>query len=82
LAAARDISRLHGQVNHEQAFRKLTDNSVPLSTNPEDIFKVWPTNADRVDFRAVMTTENSIEQSRFDALADAQRGRSRGHVRW
>lgn len=59
LAAARDIAHLYGQTNHEQAFRKLTDNSVPLSTCPEDIFKVWPTNADREDFRAVMMAGSS-----------------------
>lgn len=55
LAVARDIARQHGQTNHEQAFRRLTDNSVPLSTCTEDVFKIWPTNADRDDFRAVMT---------------------------
>jgi hypothetical protein len=46
---------VQGQKNHEQAFQKLTDNSVPLSNCAEDVFKVWPTNADRDDFRAVMT---------------------------
>lgn len=54
LAAARDICKQHGITNHEQAFRKLTDNSVPLSTCVDDLFKVWPTNADRADFAAVM----------------------------
>jgi len=55
LAAARDIAHKHGCVNHEQAFRALTENKAPLSTCEEDFFKVWPTNADRDDFRAVMT---------------------------
>jgi hypothetical protein len=55
LAAARDICRENGMASHEQAFRKLTDNSMPLSTCQEDVFKVWPTNADRGDFEAVMT---------------------------
>lgn len=65
LAAARDIARLHGQANHEQAFRKLTDNSVPLSTCPEDVFKVWPTNADRDDFRSVMAAGSSEAVSKL-----------------
>ena len=59
LAAARDIARNCAQHNHEQAFRKLTENNVPLSTCTEDIFKVWPTNADREDFRAVTAQTSS-----------------------
>ena len=54
LAAARDISALNGQANYEKAFRKLTDNDMPLSDCKDDLFKVWPTNADQVDFRDVM----------------------------
>jgi hypothetical protein len=59
LAAARDIAKQNGLEKHEQAFRRLTDNSVPLSTSAEDVFKVWPTNADRDDFRTVMTAGSS-----------------------
>ncbi len=69
LAAARDIARAHGQTNHELAFRRLTDNSVPLSTCTEDVFKIWPTNADREDFRAVMTA-GSLEAVRKLPHAD------------
>ena len=44
-----------GQQKFSDAFRKLTDNDVPLSEDDDDIFKVWPTNADRGEFRSVMT---------------------------
>lgn len=54
LAAARDLSRMYGQEQYARAFTKLTDNDVPLSDCVDDIFKVWPTNADRDDFRDVM----------------------------
>lgn len=54
LAAARDLSRLYGQDQYARAFAKLTDNDVPLSNNADDVFKIWPTNADREDFRQVM----------------------------
>ena len=54
LAAARDLSRLYGQEQYARAFANLTDNDVPLSDSVDDIFKVWPTNADREDFRQVM----------------------------
>ncbi|MBU0678604.1 MAG: DUF262 domain-containing HNH endonuclease family protein [Verrucomicrobia bacterium] len=54
LAAARDLSRLYGQEQYGRAFAKLTDNDVPLSDCVDEIFKVWPTNADREDFRQVM----------------------------
>ena len=58
LAAARDLCGALGERRFSQAFRKLTDNDVPLSDNPDDIFKVWPTNADRRVFRDTMTAGN------------------------
>lgn len=54
LAAIRDYCQEQGESRFSQAFRKLTDNDVPLSDDPDDVFKVWPTNADRPDFRDVM----------------------------
>jgi hypothetical protein len=71
LAVARDIARQNGQLNHEQAFRKLTDNNVPLSISTDDTFKIWPTNADREDFRAVMTA-GSLEEVRKLPHADPE----------
>jgi hypothetical protein len=55
LAAARDLCREFNQMKYSDAFRKLTDNDVPLSEDPDDVFKIWPTNADRAEFRNVMT---------------------------
>jgi uncharacterized protein with ParB-like and HNH nuclease domain len=37
-----------------RALDKLIRNNHPLSTSPHQQFKVWPTNADRNDFQAVM----------------------------
>lgn len=54
LATARDLCHELGQDKFSNAFRKLTDNDVPLSEDPDDVLKVWPTNADRVEFRQVM----------------------------
>lgn len=54
LAAARDLCVKQGETRYAKAFEKLTLNEVPLSDDPDDSFKVWPTNADREDFRAVM----------------------------
>ena len=34
-----------------KAFSKLTANEVPLSDDANDVFKIWPTNADRGEFR-------------------------------
>lgn len=55
LAAARDLCHKLGQEKFSDAFRKLTDNEVPLSDDEDDVFKVWPTNADRDEYRKVMT---------------------------
>jgi hypothetical protein len=58
LAAARDLCAALGEIRYAQAFRKLTENDVPLSENPDDKFKVWPTNADRRIFRDTLTAGN------------------------
>lgn len=58
IAAARDLCRALGQEKFSEAFAKLTDNDVPLSEDPDDVFKVWPTNADRAEFRSVMTARS------------------------
>jgi hypothetical protein len=54
LAALRDLCAATGHESFKKAFEKLTDNDTPLSDDPDDVFKVWPTNADRSPFRKVM----------------------------
>jgi uncharacterized protein with ParB-like and HNH nuclease domain len=54
LAAARDLCAKLSELRYAKAFEKLVVNDVPLSDDPNDTFKVWPTNADREDFRKVM----------------------------
>src|SRR3989442_5762761 len=53
-AAARDLAVQIDLKKYAAAFDNLTKNDVPLSTDPDDVFKVWPTNADRDAFRTVM----------------------------
>lgn len=55
LAALRDRSKAAGDERYHKAFAKLTTNEVPLSDEADDVFKIWPTNADRNHFRAVLT---------------------------
>ena len=55
LAAAHDLCRSHDDSEYAQAFERLTRNYVPRGEDPDEFLKVWPTNADREDFRAVMT---------------------------
>jgi hypothetical protein len=61
LAAARDLCRSVGDERFVKAFAKLTGNDIPLSEEPDDVFKVWPTNVDRAAFRAVMTASSCAE---------------------
>lgn len=42
---------------YRDAFAKLTTNHVPLSDEPDERFKIYPTNSDRSYFRDVMTSE-------------------------
>jgi len=60
LSAARNLAAELGQNKHAQAFRRLIDNDVPLSDDPDDKFKVWPTNADRDEFRSVIAAADSL----------------------
>lgn len=55
VAAARDLCIKTSETRYAKAFEKLTVNEVPLSDDPDDLFKVWPTNADQDDFRQVMS---------------------------
>lgn len=55
LVALRDLAHQLGDVDLERAFERLTRNEDPLNKDPDAIFKVWPTNVDRQQFRSVMT---------------------------
>lgn len=52
LAAVRDACQALGDERFFKAFTKLTSNDIPLSDEPDDVFKVWPTNVDRAAFRS------------------------------
>jgi len=72
LAALRDLCKAAGDDRYFKAFSKLTTNDVPLSDEADDEFKVWPTNADRSHFRAVLKA-GSLEKVRssFNLLKKA-----------
>lgn len=48
------ICKQLGIERHHRALVKLTRNEDPMSEDPDEEFKVWPTNVDREDFRRVM----------------------------
>ena len=54
LAVIRDICGCAGADKLQKAFGKFTENDVPLCDDPDDIFKVWPTNFDQDHFRQTM----------------------------
>ena len=58
LKAFKDVVQIDGDERYHQAIGKLIHNSHPLSTQTFEIFKVWPTNADREDFQTVMEAED------------------------
>lgn len=67
LAAARDFCYGVGEKKYGDAFKKLTENDVPLSEDADDVFKIWPTNADRKEFRAAMLagSPGALRESAF-----------------
>lgn len=54
LEACADLSEILDKPALEKSFRKLTRNDDPMSKDPDEVFKIWPTNTDRSYFRAVM----------------------------
>ena len=73
LAALRDLCRELGEDKFAQAIDKLTRNNVPLSQVKEDIYKIWPTNADRTDFMDVLTAgSREVVQKHSHADPDDQ----------
>ncbi len=58
LAAARDVCRQLKLREHSEAFGALTRNTLHLSTDPDEGYKVWPTNTDRPDFRKVLSADS------------------------
>ena len=62
IEAASDICASLGEeaADHLNAFRQLTRNTL-RSQNPDETYKVWPTNSDREDFRQVMSAGSPAE---------------------
>ena len=65
-------------LDHEQddryrrAIEKLVRNNHPLSTQAYESFKVWPTNADRADFEAIMdAADRAAVQKHYGKTRDA-----------
>lgn len=62
LEACADLSAVLNKPALEKSFRKLTRNDDPMSRDPNEVFKIWPTNVDRENFCAVMhaTTPDAL----------------------
>lgn len=58
LRAFEDVVSLEGDTRYRKAIGKLIRNEHPLSTKDSENFKIWPTNADRKDYRTVMETSD------------------------
>lgn len=57
IAAAREIAESRGMDQQARLLGKFLRNDPDLVSDPDFEFKVWPTNADREAFRAVMRKE-------------------------
>lgn len=62
IEAACDVCESLGAIasNHVRDLRRLTRND-PRDGNPDETFKVWPTNVDREQFRLVMSAHSPEE---------------------
>lgn len=73
LKAFHDVVKAFGESRYSAAIEKLVRNGHPLSTEPFEAFKVWPTNADRADFQAVMEASDPASLAKsYGARGDAK----------
>src|SRR6266567_443640 len=65
---------------YHRALLKLTRNDDPMSEDPDEVFKVWPTTVDQSHFRTVMTADSraSVLASYGKSLASDSVGHSIG----
>jgi hypothetical protein len=77
LKAFQDVVQARGIESFAQALGGLTHNSHPLISRSEQRFKVWPTNADRQEFRRVMEagTPAALKEACGTKLSAAKVGR-------
>ncbi|MBL8861725.1 MAG: DUF262 domain-containing protein [Planctomycetes bacterium] len=61
LEAFADLAGELKQEKLHKALLKLTRNDDPMSEDPDEVFKVWPTNVDRDVFRWVMSEGSPLE---------------------
>lgn len=61
LEAFYDFTGTIGADQHHRAIERLVRNDDPMSTNPIERYKVWPTNVDRVHFQRVMEARSPVE---------------------
>lgn len=72
-----DVADREEDVPYRRAVEKMVRNSHPLSTQPHETYKVWPTNADREDFEAVMETADRASLLRAHGVRTNARNVSR-----
>ncbi|TIC86709.1 DUF262 domain-containing protein [Nocardioides sp. GY 10113] len=63
LDAAQWVVARHGAEMDAQALLVLVENNRAMSANPDDVFKVWPTDRDQDAFRAAMDDDTVVPAS-------------------
>src|SRR5581483_8054824 len=72
IAAASEVAASRKCEKEARLLRKLTENDPDLVVDPDDQFKVWPTNVDRDPFRSTMlrSTDDGREQTQIQLAYD------------
>jgi hypothetical protein len=60
LDAAQLVAEQHGSPVDSHALQALVLNPKELAQDPDEVFKVWPTNRDQSAFRSAMDNETSV----------------------
>ena len=74
LTVLKDISRERGWETYKKRFERYSCNDAAFIDSPQQAFKVWPTNPDRVGFRITLEagSSNALKQKVSEASVDGQ----------
>lgn len=82
LHAAASVVGQHGNAMDAQALSVLVSNPPGITHDPDEQYKVWPTNYDRAAFRSALGTEPVPEELSNQLLVQAHRFFTRSIDEW
>jgi hypothetical protein len=82
LDAAHWVTQQHGNPMDAQALRSLVLNKPEIAQEPQEIFKVWPTDRDQAAFQAAMDDEAQVPADLADSAIARAHDYFTSEIKW